>query len=70
MPSIDEEERLINPVSYNSNLDKNDLAHIIVNVNMRAVNNFSQKLRRNVSTLERPLVNARGSGKSYIYRQL
>jgi len=48
-------------------LSDENMAKIIVNVNMRAINNFFQELRRDVNVLERPLVGARGVGKTYIY---
>lgn len=44
-----------------------NLAYILTQVNGRTINNFFQELRRSVSILERPLVTARGEGKSYIY---
>lgn len=40
---------------------------MLMKVNDYAVNNFMQQMRRRISILERPLVTARGDGKSYIY---
>jgi hypothetical protein len=43
------------------------IANMILKVNDRAINAFMQQIRRRLSILERPLVTARGDGKSYIY---
>jgi len=43
------------------------MVKLILQVNSRAINNFFQTIRRRLSILERPLVTARGEGKSYIY---
>jgi len=43
------------------------MAKIIVDVNMRAINNFFKELRKDINLLESPLVGARGTGKTYIY---
>jgi hypothetical protein len=50
-----------------SSLEPNDIATMILNVNDYSANAFIQQIRRRLSILERPLVTARGDGKSYIY---
>lgn len=50
-----------------SSLEPGDIANFILNVNDNATNNFIQLMRRRLSVLERPIVTARGDGKSYIY---
>lgn len=50
-----------------SSEDTEHLANMILKVSDRATNNFMQNIRRRLSILERPLVTARGDGKSYIY---
>lgn len=63
----DEGNRFINCITDVRDLSIEELAGLLVNVNNRTINNFFQELRRRVSVLERPLVTARGDGKSYIY---
>jgi transposase-like protein len=43
------------------------VANMLLKVTDRPTSNFMQVIRRRLSVLERPLVTARGSGKSYIY---
>ena len=50
-----------------SSLEPADIANLILNVNDNATNTFIQHVRRRLSILERPLITARGDGKSYIY---
>lgn len=50
-----------------SSLEPSDIANLIINVNDNAVYAFIQNIRRRLSILERPLMTARGDGKSYIY---
>ncbi|MFC0474532.1 insertion element protein [Robertmurraya beringensis] len=50
-----------------SSLEPKDIAKIVINVNDNATNSFIQQIRRRLSILERPLMTARGDGKSYIY---
>jgi transposase-like protein len=50
-----------------SSLEPSDIANLILDVNDNAVNAFIQNIRRRLSILERPLMTARGDGKSYIY---
>lgn len=50
-----------------SSLEPKDIAKMILNVNDNATNSFIQQIRRRLSILERPLMTARGDGKSYIY---
>lgn len=50
-----------------SSLEPKEIAKLIMNVNDNATNSFIQQIRRRLSILERPLMTARGDGKSYIY---
>jgi transposase-like protein len=50
-----------------SSLEPKDIAKMVMNVNDNATNSFIQQIRRRLSILERPLMTARGDGKSYIY---
>jgi len=67
LPYKDEGIRWVNVISDLTHLSSEEMAKLIVQVNSRAINNFYQVLRRRLSILERPLVTARGDGKSYIY---
>jgi hypothetical protein len=67
MPFQDEGIRYINVLTDLSMLSNLELAEQLINVNMRAINTYFNQLRRRCSLLERPLVTARGEGKSYIY---
>lgn len=67
LPTKDEGVRLVNLISYLSYISDEDLAKLIIQVNNRSINNFFQTIRRRISILERPLVTARGDGRSYIY---
>jgi hypothetical protein len=67
LPAKDEGKRYINLISYNPYISDRELANIIIDVNMRTIDNFFQEIRRKVNILERPLVGARGEGKTYIY---
>ena len=44
-----------------------EMAEYLLNVNSHATDAFFNMVRRRLSVLERPLVGARGDGKSYIY---
>ncbi|MFT8321147.1 MAG: insertion element protein [Bacillus sp. (in: firmicutes)] len=50
-----------------SSFEPKDIAKMVMNVNDNATNSFIQQIRRSLSILERPLMTARGDGKSYIY---
>lgn len=63
----DEGDRIINCITDISGISIGELAELLVQVNSRTINNYFQQIRRRVSILERPLVTARGDGKSYIY---
>lgn len=63
----DEGNRFINCITDIEDLPIEELAELLTHVTNRTVNNFFQEIRRRVSILERPLVTARGDGKSYIY---
>ena len=67
LPDKDEGARWVNLISPPNYSDMNELVDLIMNVNSRAINNYFQEVRRKISVLERPLVTARGDGKSYIY---
>lgn len=67
LPAKDEGIRYVNLINYVPYISDSDLAKLIVQVNSRAINNFFQEVRRRISILERPIVTARGDGKSYIY---
>jgi len=67
LPAKDEGNRYIRLISNPPFITTDDMAKLIVDVNMRAINNFFQELRRDINLFERPLVGARGIGKTYIY---
>ncbi|XKB97081.1 hypothetical protein AB3U99_23310 [Niallia sp. JL1B1071] len=50
-----------------SSLEPKEIANLVLNVSDYSTNNFMQQIRRRLSILERPLVTARGDGKSYIH---
>ena len=50
-----------------SSLEPKEIANLVLNVSDYSTNSFMQQIRRRLSILERPLVTARGDGKSYIY---
>ena len=50
-----------------SSLEPKDIANLILEVNDNSTNTFIQHIRRRLSILDRPLIIARGDGKSYIY---
>ncbi len=47
--------------------DPSEVADMLMHVNNNATSSFLQQIRRRLSILERPLMTARGDGKSYIY---
>lgn len=63
----DEGYRLLNCITDVRDMSLENLAELLVQVNSRTINNYFQQIRRRISILERPLVTARGDGKSYIY---
>jgi hypothetical protein len=67
LPAKDEGRRYINMISPKGYLSHHELAEMIVRANTRTVDNFFQEIRRHLNILERPLVGARGLGKTYIY---
>lgn len=67
MPYKDEGIRYIKPITNLLGMTNYEIAKEIINVDMRAINTFFNQLRRKNSIFERPLVTARGDGKSYIY---
>ncbi|UOY92410.1 hypothetical protein MUG87_18625 [Ectobacillus sp. JY-23] len=50
-----------------SGMSEAELARLLAGSNDHGINRFFQQIRRRLSTLECPLVTARGDGKSYIY---
>lgn len=50
-----------------SALSTDELAKLMLQMNDHSSNAFIQQIRRRLNILERPLVTARGEGKSYIY---
>lgn len=62
-----EGERFIDFKTDTTDLSSEELARIVSKVSNFAVDNYFQELRRRVNLLERPLMTARGDGKSYIY---
>lgn len=67
IPSIDRGYRELDVLTDMNHLSNHGLANALIKVNDNAVNVFFQTIRRRLSILERPLVTARGDGKSYIY---
>lgn len=67
LPSPDEGSRLIDCATDLSTYSPEELAKILMKVSNKATNAFMQQTRRRISILERPLMTARGEGKSYIY---
>lgn len=67
LPSRDEGSRNVACTTDISNLSPLDQARILMQVNNHATNSFFQDIRRRLNILERPLVTARGTNKSYIY---
>lgn len=67
IPTSDRGNRLLDVLTDVSHLTDFQLASLLVRVNDNAINGFFQTVRRRLSILERPLVTARGDGKSYIY---
>ena len=67
LPSIDEGVRYIDCITNLSGKSPIEIADYLARVNSHSINAFFNQIRRNISILERPLVTARGEGKSYIY---
>jgi len=67
IPTSDRGQREIDILTDVSHLTEFQQATLILNANDNAINSFLQIIRRRLSVLERPLVMARGDGKSYIY---
>lgn len=67
LPSINEGVRYLDCLTPVDHLSTHKLASMLVNVNNHAVDTFYNQVRRRISILERPLVTAANSGKSYIY---
>ncbi|WP_247600271.1 hypothetical protein [Priestia flexa] len=67
LATIDRGFRLVDCTTNLSSLEPSQVASLILNVNDNTTNAFIQQIRRGLSFLERPLVTARGDGKSYIY---
>lgn len=67
LPSIDQGWYSVDCTTNLLSYDPKDIANMILQVNDKSASAFMQQIRRRISTLERPLVTARGDGKSYIY---
>jgi hypothetical protein len=67
LPSVDLGTRIVDCTTDLSSYEPKDIANMVLHVNDHSVNAFMQQIRRRISILERPLVTARGDGKSYIY---
>jgi transposase-like protein len=67
LPSMDKGSMTIDCRSDVSMYENNQLAKMLLSANDNATNAFIQHIRRHISIMERPLVTARGDGKSYIY---
>ncbi|NPV90949.1 MAG: insertion element protein [Firmicutes bacterium] len=70
LPSIDEGWSYLDCTTDISGYREEELARMLLNVNSHASNAFLQQIRRRLSILERPLLTARGEGKSYIYANI
>ncbi|WP_102261546.1 insertion element protein [Mesobacillus jeotgali] len=53
-----------------SSLEPTDIAKMVINITDNSTSSFINQIRRSLSILERPIVTARGDGKSYIYANL
>ncbi|MDM5188045.1 insertion element protein [Bacillus sp. DX4.1] len=67
LPSIDQGKWFVDCTTDLSSYEIEHVANMLVKVNDKATSAFMQQIRRRLSILERPLVTARGEGKSYIY---
>ncbi|WP_339315246.1 hypothetical protein [Paenibacillus sp. FSL R10-2734] len=66
-PSIDQGWYKVSTTTDLSSYEPKDIAKMVLQVNDKSTNAFMQQIRRRINILERPLVTARGDGKSYIY---
>lgn len=69
-PHMDEGTRYVDFLTDLSSLSSTELAKLLYKVDLRAIDTVFNQIRRKVSILERPLVSARGEGRSYIYSNL
>ena len=67
LASKDKGFHLVDCTTDLSSYEPKDIAEMVLEVNDNATNAFIQQMRRRLSILERPLMTARGEGKSYIY---
>lgn len=67
LPPKDKGDYLVDCTTDLSSIKDGYIANMLLKVSDRPTNNFMQHIRRRLSILERPLVTARGGGKSYIY---
>ena len=67
LPSVDEGVRRVGCINDLSHKNPAELAELLIKVNSHSTDAFFNQIRRRLSILERPLVTARGDGKSYIY---
>lgn len=66
-PTIDQGWYQVSATTDLSSYEPKDIAKMVLKVNDKSNNAFMQQIRRRINILERPLVTARGDGKSYIY---
>lgn len=66
-PAKDEGNRYLTCLTDIRDMEIEDLAKVLSQINTRSIDNFFQKIHRSISVLERPLTTARGDGKSYVY---
>ncbi|MHA6529133.1 insertion element protein [Paenibacillus sp. BAC0078] len=67
LPSVDQGWYQVDCLTDLSAYEPYQIAKMIIQVNDKSTNAFIQQIRRRLNILERPLVGARGDGKSYIY---
>ena len=67
LPSIDQGWYSVDCTTNLSSYDPKEIANMVLQINDKSASAFMQQIRRRISILERPLVTARGDGKSYIY---
>ena len=67
LPTIDQGWYQVNCTTDLSAYDPKQVAKMVIQINDKSSNAFMQQIRRRINILERPLVTARGDGKSYIY---
>lgn len=67
LPTSDRGMRKVDILTNISHLTDQQIALLVNETSDNAVNSFLQSMRRRLSVIERPILTARGDGKSYIY---